>query len=538
MNNNTKERSFLLIIGINEYKDLKRLNNAVKDAEDVKSLMLSSFQFTKEHCITLLNEKATNDNIISQLDYLVDTLTEKDSLLIYYAGHGEFKENIDTGYWIPVDAKSDKSGNYISHPIIIRYLKSIKAKHIVLISDSCFSGSIFEENYRSSNHIKKVSNMPSRWCLTSGRKEKVADGKPGENSPFAETVITYLKKGKAKEVLIQDINRYVEINVANNCNQTPRCGRLIGIGDKGGEFVFYRKTKPKKSRSNGVTQIEYLPPPMLLSKIDEHFLDNFSKVFQISNVNNYEEKKEKIKEVLNNWEQKITKYCKDFENAFNEKKLKLYDNPSYYQDFKSTVFAKKLWTVSAALKSKESDLVRYKTAFAQVQPKILLTAFKTILTKADDYVQNTGSSIDFDALLTVEDLKQDFLEDEEMLLKSIIGRGVRSEILHKKYPSIFPMMTRRSQWGTFFLSGESTEFTIYENGSGKNRGRSRLTNQYNYNYARFNYYNNEIIKRLASYLAEYNLSINNNIRFGYSNEFLTEINSHNKEKRQDLTTWK
>jgi len=58
----------------------------------------------------LLNAQATRSNI---LDAIVDyqaTLTDNDSLLIYYAGHGFSTRNADgtydKAYWLPSDANS------------------------------------------------------------------------------------------------------------------------------------------------------------------------------------------------------------------------------------------------------------------------------------------------------------------------------------------------------------------------------------------------------------------------------------------------
>ena len=53
-----------------------------------------------------------------------------------------------------------------------------------MIVDSCFSGSLFMR-FKSVGLAERLEHIPSRWGLTAGRNEVVADGKMGNNSPFA-----------------------------------------------------------------------------------------------------------------------------------------------------------------------------------------------------------------------------------------------------------------------------------------------------------------------------------------------------------------
>ena len=50
----------------------------------------------------------------------------------------------ERGYWLPKDAntvESDDNTNWISNDDITNLLNKINAKHILVIADSCFSGS-------------------------------------------------------------------------------------------------------------------------------------------------------------------------------------------------------------------------------------------------------------------------------------------------------------------------------------------------------------------------------------------------------------
>ena len=60
-------------------------------------------------------------------------------MLIYYAGHGELEKDENRGYWLPVDASYEKKSKWISNQRIVDRIKATKAKHVLLIADSCFS---------------------------------------------------------------------------------------------------------------------------------------------------------------------------------------------------------------------------------------------------------------------------------------------------------------------------------------------------------------------------------------------------------------
>ena len=108
----------------------------------------------------------------------------EDKVIIYYSGHG-FLRN-ETGYWIPVDASPGKRGQFIRNEVIRGCIKDIRARHILLISDSCFSGSLVTRDVVNPDvAIAELEKDKSRWVLSSGRQtEKVADGNAWKKQPL------------------------------------------------------------------------------------------------------------------------------------------------------------------------------------------------------------------------------------------------------------------------------------------------------------------------------------------------------------------
>ncbi|MCP4111971.1 MAG: caspase family protein, partial [Desulfobacteraceae bacterium] len=77
-----------LIIGIDDYKDTKipDLSSARKDAEAVAALLRNRYGFQTE---TLLDRQASKKAIFNALRSLATSTEENDSVLIYFAGHGD-----------------------------------------------------------------------------------------------------------------------------------------------------------------------------------------------------------------------------------------------------------------------------------------------------------------------------------------------------------------------------------------------------------------------------------------------------------------
>jgi len=102
---------YALIIGNNNYPQLTNLQSAESDAIAIDSVLRNKYGFKTE---LLLN--ATREDLLSALESLRKTLTRKDNLLIYYAGHGELDRNTQRGYWLPVDASLFRNVDANSSP--------------------------------------------------------------------------------------------------------------------------------------------------------------------------------------------------------------------------------------------------------------------------------------------------------------------------------------------------------------------------------------------------------------------------------------
>ena len=242
----------MLVIAIDEYKYLATLNNAIKDVREITNILTQLYQFDEENIHTLYNQEATEDGIDNKFLELVDLIGEEDNLLIFYSGHGYYRENVKEGYWIPVDGRRDKVSDYISNANLIKYLQNIKAHHLLMIVDSCFSGALVEQLRGNTN--ANSESFPSRRIFASGRTEMVSDGVPGENSPFAKGIIDFLKFNTQKQVSTTALIDSVRTFVGRIADQDPIEGRLRSAKDNRGEFFFKRKLSESDFWTNALAK--------------------------------------------------------------------------------------------------------------------------------------------------------------------------------------------------------------------------------------------------------------------------------------------
>ena len=238
--------NYLLAIGIDAYTRCPPLNNAVSDARAVVDTLTTRYHFDPDRTTTLYDEAATEQQIMQAFRQLRRTLTPEDNLVIYFSGHGEYDDDFEIGYWVPVNADPGAFDQYIAESDLRNVLNKLPAKHIFLIADSCFSGTLFA-NYRSTGgSIERLERDPSRWGLTAGRKELVQDGPKGTQSPFAAGLL-YQLKNHVKPLSVSELCHRVVESVTARAEQTPRGEPLRVNGHQGGQFVFHPRRDEAES---------------------------------------------------------------------------------------------------------------------------------------------------------------------------------------------------------------------------------------------------------------------------------------------------
>ncbi len=238
---------YALVIGNNGYKHLPRLSTAIGDARDIADLLRRKYGFKVE---LLLD--ATRFDILAALNRYRKTLTQKDNLLIYYAGHGELVEENQRGYWLPVDADSDSDVNWLPNYQITDILNITAATQVLVMADTCYAGAMTrsahtqletgktaEERY---NWLRTIAQKRSRRVITSGELKPILDSGDGKHSVFASAM---LKALEGNEEILEGLYLYRQVAalVASSSErlglkQVPQYAALIHAGHETGDFLF------------------------------------------------------------------------------------------------------------------------------------------------------------------------------------------------------------------------------------------------------------------------------------------------------------
>jgi tetratricopeptide (TPR) repeat protein len=226
-----------LVIGINDYKYITKLGTAVGDAKAVAEVLKDQYGFKVQMLID-----PDRAEIVDAFDEYRETLSETDNLLIYYAGHGWLDDETDEGYWLTVKAKSGRKSQWVSNSTITKSLMALPAKHVMVVADSCFSGTLTRAadiSFRNKNYLKRMAEKRARVAMVSGGLEPVADDGGKGHSPFAQAFIEALT---ANTSVIDGTRLFSQIRrpVILNAQQTPEYSDVRNAGHDGGDFLFVK----------------------------------------------------------------------------------------------------------------------------------------------------------------------------------------------------------------------------------------------------------------------------------------------------------
>ena len=243
------ENSYAVCIGIDEYTHWPTLSYAVPDAVAMKEKLLErGFDEIK----LIVNEEATKESILSGIAWLGKVTGEEDRAVIYFSGHGETKEGrggAALGYVIPVNCpKEDYYVNAISMGKIREATYEIKAKHILYIMDSCYSGTALMATRGDEEFVIEMTRDPCVYMMTAGKAGEQALEVNG-HGVFTQYVLRgldgeadYDKNGVVSGTELGLYSRKWVSHAAKQRNrtQTPQFGRIDGEG----EIIFQSPVEP------------------------------------------------------------------------------------------------------------------------------------------------------------------------------------------------------------------------------------------------------------------------------------------------------
>lgn len=197
----------------------------------------------------LVGTQATRQGILDALDRLSQTSAPNDAVFLFFAGHGYFDEGRQQGYWLPADATRDSRATWISNADLVDTLRALPARHVLLVSDACFSGSMLglrdlavAEPPRDQQAAMRLAEKRSRWVVTSGGNEPVVDAYlNSSHSVFAWFFTQVLNEQPQVFVNPGAYLDTLQKRVLNNAPQQPQMSPIREAGDEGGQFVMINR---------------------------------------------------------------------------------------------------------------------------------------------------------------------------------------------------------------------------------------------------------------------------------------------------------
>jgi uncharacterized caspase-like protein len=234
---------YALIIGNDDYQSLPKLGTAARDARAVEHMLREVYGFQ-----TTLLVNATRSDVVAALSSYRHKLSAGASLLVYYAGHGYMNTEGGKAYWLPVDATREDVSNWITADEVTTGVRAIPARHVLVVSDSCYSGVLPSALSVSPTRpaerepfLQKMDAGRSRMLMASGDDEPVVDDDGSGHSVFAAALLRGLRlmdgpRFTATELFVG----YVLGPVASRTGRMPFYNPLRNSSHESGDFVFTR----------------------------------------------------------------------------------------------------------------------------------------------------------------------------------------------------------------------------------------------------------------------------------------------------------
>ena len=237
-----------LIFAVGDQKagsGLPSLHFPIKETDSLRAVITREYTFEPRNVTMIVNP--TREAILDSLEAIGARLGADDNLLVVYSGHGGYDEGGKEGYWLAADAVNARKSTWIPNETIKTWLRGLKARSVLLVTDACFSGSISRGNERGielpADRARAISGAlefarkTSRQALTAGTARETVP----QVSAFSNEIIASLKSRHAPVVMAQQLAADIRIQVAAAVHTTPTFSSVSGVESEQGDFVFVRR---------------------------------------------------------------------------------------------------------------------------------------------------------------------------------------------------------------------------------------------------------------------------------------------------------
>ena len=235
--NHRKPNLYLLTISISNYKDknlnLKFPNNDAKElALEIKKIAKDIFEHI--YIYSLKDNLATKRNIFNKMNKISKMIGVDDVFILFISGHGITREEDAQYYFLTynfIDKKRTKKIEEfaISQNEFKKLLGKIKATKVVLLIDTCQSGSVATSTFSSA--IKRFTKDTGVAIITASTSSSLAIDGYKKHGIFTYTLLEAMRKKEvynfAGMLTIGNIAEYIKYTLPKiskqklNYKQTP-----------------------------------------------------------------------------------------------------------------------------------------------------------------------------------------------------------------------------------------------------------------------------------------------------------------------------
>lgn len=225
-----------------------------------------------------------------------------------------------------------------------------------------------------------------------------------------------------------------------------------------------------------------------------------------------------IREAIDDFEKDRADYQKIFRQGWLE------DLDEDADVFKSKILRNECPIIRKTLANRRAkELDKYRASFSQADADWLLNVVYNLCVFGDDYQEKYDPNTYEDAQ-TYQDLDMSLLDTDDYTAYGVIGGGIKTHMLYKVHPAIFPNRSRSAIWALWYLTNKEifgcktdSEFLMID------LSKNIVQQNYFYPYQLFAFYAFEIYKMLRDKATEYNAYIDTDYRYVIVDAFLEFI---------------
>ena len=238
--------SYALVIGIEKYRDVAAATGARYDAERFAEMARTTLGVPEDNIHTLLDERAGKSDIAKQIRWLQSNVPAGGRIYVYFSGHGAPDPTSGVSYIVPYDGDPQYlTESAIKMSEMLGDLEKTKAKDVLAIADSCFSGaggrSVLAPGTRPLVRVQEVKTTARVALLSASSGAEIsgpsADGRGGL---FSKYLIDAIGSGQADingdgQISLKELEDWIKPRVKReakkaNRDQTPnvQVGKKLG----------------------------------------------------------------------------------------------------------------------------------------------------------------------------------------------------------------------------------------------------------------------------------------------------------------------